>query len=92
VDAFLHFLLGAAFGAIAAAMFALLPTPIVFAALGSLYVFLREVDQEQAKHHDFDFRKGWDFWNWSRDKLLETFLPIAVLMGLGFHFYFWGAM
>lgn len=83
-DAVLHIPLGLALTGIAAATMAL-PWPLSAFVIGSEMIFLREVSQKQE---DIDSETckictGWDFWNWGASKLIETWVPIAVLLILG---------
>jgi hypothetical protein len=47
---------------------------------------LREVTQRQSRYYRDDFRKGWDVWRWSRGKLVETVVPMALALGIGLFF------
>lgn len=78
-DAGLHYLLGGAFASLCVLAFLWLPPAVAGALSGSLYLFLREVGQIQAKLYDNDFKRGWDFWHWSWQKGFETWAPIVLL-------------
>lgn len=81
-DTLLHILLGLALlFAFHAAVLLLGPMPAAgFIAAFTLY--FREVGQAQAKHFDFDFRSGWLPWRWSREKNLETWIPVAAVLAI----------
>jgi hypothetical protein len=57
------------------------PTIAIATAWATL---LREVTQRQSRYFHDDFRKGWDAWRWSRGKLLETIVPMALILTIGF--------
>lgn len=61
-------------------LFGAYPTIAVATAWATL---LREATQRQSRHFHDDFRKGWDFWNWSRGKLVETVVPMALILLIG---------
>lgn len=44
------------------------------------FIYEREVIQDQIKHYDGDFRKGWNPFRWSAKKNAETWIPIAALL------------
>lgn len=82
-DSILHYFLALALLAIfASAPFAcgLVAGSAVNAAL---VIYFREATQEQSKRYYFDIRKGWDFWNWSRSKRLETWPPMLAVIATG---------
>ncbi len=81
-DTLLHIVLGIAlFNAFKACELLLGPT-LAAGAIAAFWLFTREVTQAQDKHFDSDFRKGWDFWNWSASKNLETWIPVASVIAI----------
>ena len=80
MDGVLHTGLGLAVGAALLIAF-LIAGPVMAAGLfGAWDIYFREVTQEQAKHFDFDFRKGWNPAKWSKAKNLETWIPVGVVL------------
>lgn len=49
-------------------------------------IFLRELTQKQTNSYEDDFFSGWDFWHWSFDKNLETWVPILAGLVAGIFF------
>ena len=79
-DTIQHVLGGIVLTLAAYVLVALLPNMVACAIIASAFILLREVTQEQTKNYDSDFTRGWDFWNWSNDKNVETWVPIAALI------------
>ena len=67
----------------AGAFMQVLPDGVEAAAYASAMLFLRELTQEQAKHYQNNFLRGWNFFRWSAGKNFETWLPIATVMLAG---------
>lgn len=82
IDALLHFLLGIAIAATAAAAFLLLGPVMAAGVVGAWDIYFREVTQQQAKYHGFDFRQGWNPADWSAAKNFETWLPVAGVLAV----------
>lgn len=83
LDTLYHILLGIALMVIVYIIVMLIGGTAGAAVVGALFIFLREVTQEQAENYDNDFRKAWDFWNWHRSKNFETWVPIFVTILVG---------
>jgi len=83
-DTLLHILLGLVLANLFAAVVLLAGPRAGAAILAAFWLFTREVTQQQTKHFDSDIRKGWDFWNWSRSKNLETWMPVGCVLAFGF--------
>lgn len=84
IDTLMHCLMGLVTAAILVICYHLvgvLPTIAIATAWATV---LREVTQRQSGYFKDDFRKGWDFWNWSRAKQVETIVPVAMILALGF--------
>lgn len=56
-----------------------MPTAGMFAAF---WLYTREVTQQQGKHFDNDFWKGWNSIHWSSEKNIETWIPVAVVISV----------
>ena len=82
MDGLLHTLLGLAILASTVAAFFLLGPVMAAGTVASWDIYFREVTQEQAKHFDFNFRKGWNPAKWSKAKNLETWIPVCLVFGV----------
>ncbi|MDZ4818540.1 MAG: hypothetical protein SGJ20_06150 [Planctomycetota bacterium] len=82
-DTLWHVLLGLVLANLFAAVVLLTGPHLGAAILAAFWLFTREVTQKQADYGN-DIRKGWDFWNWSRSKNLETWVPVGCVLALGF--------
>lgn len=83
-DAVYHIPLGLGLGALTIGPY--LVMNIYSAALvnGAWALFFREATQKQMDDYSGDFERGWDFWNWSVGKNIETWIPVALLLGASF--------
>jgi len=90
IDTILHILLGLVLANLFAAVVLLAGPHLGAAILAAVWLFTREVTQQQGKLYGNDFRKGWNFWNWSGSKNLETWVPVACVLAFGFGSAFLG--
>lgn len=89
MDTFYHCLLIAGRFAAAYPIIVYLPWQWSAFIAAADFIYEREVIQHQIKHYNGDFRKGWDFWNWSPEKNIETWLPIIALLWAVYAFEIW---
>lgn len=80
IDGLYHIILGFIYAALAFLIIWTFDDVTAAALLASLFIFLREVTQQQTKRFESDVMKGWDVWNWSQDKLLETAVPVLFFL------------
>ena len=83
-DAILHVFLGLAYALIVAVTL-LIPWPLNIFMVAAEMIFFREVSQKQEDIDDEVCKicTGWDFWNWSEQKKLETWFPMVALIVIG---------
>lgn len=83
-DTIMHCLMVAATFGILIGLNHIFGTIAALAVASAWATLLREATQQQSKKYRDDFRKGWDFWNWSPAKQLETFVPVLLALAVGF--------
>lgn len=83
MDARLHVLLGLLAFMVCLCLLTLLPATLAACAISSIFLFGREVTQEQTKLYQSDFLSGWNFLRWSAGKNYETWVPIAAIWVIG---------
>lgn len=85
IDTLLHIALGAAVSLLTWVVFsasgnAVSAFPCAF--VGAFTVYFREVTQRQAGR-SLSFTLGWLPWKWGTQKIIETIVPVGVLLAAG---------
>ena len=80
-DNYLHVPLGAAFGGLVGVFFAFFGI-WALPSSGSLYLYLREVTQEQKEFHNSNIFKGWLLKSNPWRKHFEWFIPSLILFAI----------
>lgn len=77
-----HILLGLVLFASVFAAFLFIGPVMAAGVVAAWDIYFREVTQQQGKHFDNDFRRGWLPWKWSIEKNIETWIPVAVVISV----------
>ena len=94
-DTLLHIVLGTIYGLLTVTLVLSLPVGPAVGVSGALFIYLREVTQRQTSH-GLSFERGWNPLGW-RDKtgnlnvqkVVETIVPVVVLIAAGAGWDIW---